>query len=108
LASPRRFGDASGTVRTKTDDYARKLYSDDHDYRVAERVSEVAGQRGVPNSQIALAWLLQKPEVTAPIIGASQPHHLTDAVASVKLKLSAEEIQSLEELYQPHRILGHS
>ena len=67
-----------------------------------DRVNELAGKRGVPPSQIALAWLLQKPVVTSPIVGATKPHHLEDAVAALALKLAAEEMQWLEEPYRPH------
>jgi aryl-alcohol dehydrogenase-like predicted oxidoreductase len=70
-------------------------------------VAAVAKQRGVPPAQIALAWLLHKPGVTAPIVGASKPHHLQDAVAAVNLKLSKEEIDQLESVYVPHPVLGH-
>jgi aryl-alcohol dehydrogenase-like predicted oxidoreductase len=69
-------------------------------------VSEVAEERGIPNAQIALAWLLSKPVVTAPIVGASKPHHLEDAVAALSVRLSDEEVRRLEEPYQPHPVLG--
>jgi 1-deoxyxylulose-5-phosphate synthase len=104
----RRREDSGETVRAKTDAYARELYYDEADFAVADRVSEVARQRGVPNAQVALAWLLQQPGVTAPIVGASQMAHLDDAVAAVGLKLDAGECRSLEEPYRPHRILGHT
>ena len=71
-------------------------------------MQQVAQARGVPTAQVALAWLLQKPGVTSPIIGASKPHHLEDAVAALALKLSAEEMAALEEPYVPHPLLGHS
>ena len=96
------------TSRAKTDDIAQKFYYQESDFAVVKRVSEAAGRRGVLNAQIALAWLLQKPEVTAPIIGASKAHHLDDAIASLKVKLDPEEIKALEEPYQPHAIVGHS
>jgi 1-deoxyxylulose-5-phosphate synthase len=95
------------TVRSKTDDYAKQMYYQDDDFAVAERLGEIAKARAVPNTQVALAWLLQKPGITAPIIGASKPHHLDDAVAAVSLKLSDDEVKRLEEPYKPHRILGH-
>jgi aryl-alcohol dehydrogenase-like predicted oxidoreductase len=76
------------------------------DRLVIERVAAVAKARGVPRAQVALAWVLQKPEVTAPIIGASKLHHLDDAVASLSLKLTAEEIATLEEPYTPHPLAG--
>jgi len=103
LAGNRR----SGTLRSKADDYAHKLYTRDADDRVVDCVEELAKQRGVPPAQIALAWLLHKPGVTAPIIGASKPHHLEDAVAALAIKLSAEEVDKLESVYVPHPVLGH-
>ncbi len=73
-----------------------------------ERVGEMASARGLPRAQIALAWLLGKPAVTAPIIGATKPHHLEDAIAALSIKLSPEEISRLEEPYVPHPVLGFS
>src|SRR4051812_33761911 len=107
LAGNRRRGDHGDTSRAKTDDFAHKLYYHDSDFAVVERVSHIAKLRGVSNAQVALAWLLQQPAVTAPIIGASKPQHLTDALAALELKLSAEECKALEEPYQPHPVLGH-
>ena len=71
-----------------------------------ERVAEIAARRGVPRAQVALAWLLHKPVVTAPIVGASKPQHLEDAVAAMSLTLSPEEIAALEEPYVPHALAG--
>lgn len=108
LAGGRSRGGQGDTVRAKTDDYAHKLYTHDGDLAVAERVAEVAKKRGAPNAQVALAWLLGKPGVTAPIVGASKPHHLGDAIAALSLKLDADEVKALEEPYRPHPILGHA
>jgi aryl-alcohol dehydrogenase (NADP+) len=107
LTGNRRKEDHGETSRAKTDDYAHKLYYRDDDFAVVDRVTAVARKRGVPNAQVALAWMLHKPGVTAPIIGASKPHHLTDALAALNLKLDSEEMKSLEEPYRPHPILGH-
>ncbi|MFN8468219.1 MAG: aldo/keto reductase [Caldilineaceae bacterium] len=98
------------TERIQTDEYGKFLYTqtEESDRRVVERVQQVAQARGVPTAQVALAWLLQKPGVTSPIIGASKPHHLEDAVAALDLKLSAEEMAALEEAYVPHPILGYT
>ena len=96
------------TTRAKSDEYAQKMYYQDADFAVADRLSEVANARGVSNMKIALAWVLSKNYVTAPIIGTSKPHHLNDAVAAIEIKLSKEEIERLEEPYTPHKILGHS
>ena len=103
-----RSKSASETARSKTDEYAHQMYYQDDDFAVVERVTEIAQRRGLPNMQIALAWILSKPGITAPIIGASKPHHLDDAIAALSVKLSGEEIKRLEEPYRPHRILGHS
>ena len=73
-----------------------------------DRITEVAKARGIPNAQVALAWMLSKPYITAPIIGASKPHHLEDAVAALSVKLTEEEIRRLEEPYRPHPVLGFS
>jgi aryl-alcohol dehydrogenase (NADP+) len=75
---------------------------------VVDRLSELARKRGVSNAQLALAWILNKPGVTAPIIGASKMQHLEDAVAALNIKLDDSEITALEEPYRPHRVLGHS
>jgi aryl-alcohol dehydrogenase-like predicted oxidoreductase len=92
--------------RSETDQIIKKLYikTAEADRRVVERVKEIAQKRGVPRAQVALAWVLQKPTVTAPIIGASKPHHLEDAIAALSLGLTAEEITALEEPYVPHPI----
>jgi 1-deoxyxylulose-5-phosphate synthase len=108
LAGNRKPKGEAATSRAKTDDFAHKLYYQDADFTVVDRVTEVAAKRGVPNAQVALAWVLQQPGVTAPIVGASKPHHLNDAIAAVGLKLEESELKSLEEPYRPHPILGHS
>jgi aryl-alcohol dehydrogenase-like predicted oxidoreductase len=71
-------------------------------------LGEIAQARGLPNVQVALAWLLSKPEITAPIIGVSKPRHLDDAIAALSVQLSEDEIKKLEEPYKPHPVLGHS
>jgi aryl-alcohol dehydrogenase (NADP+) len=109
LAGNRNKQNAGGeTLRAKTDDYAQKLYYQDDDFAVAERLAEVAKARGLSNTQVALAWMLAKPGITAPIIGASKMHHLNEAISSLDVTLSDEEIKKLEEPYKPHVILGHS
>jgi len=98
------------TNRSETDEFGKTLYTStvDSDRRIVERVAEVASQRGVLRAQVALAWLLSKPVVTAPIVGASKSAHLEDAVAAVSLKLSEEEVKALEEPYVPHPVVGFS
>jgi aryl-alcohol dehydrogenase-like predicted oxidoreductase len=95
------------TRRAETDDFGNKLYGRPEDFDVIERLAEVAGERGVPPAQVALAWLLHKPGVTAPIVGATKLGHLEDALAATELTLSDEEIGRLEEPYRPHPVLGH-
>jgi aryl-alcohol dehydrogenase-like predicted oxidoreductase len=96
------------TQRLEADAYGKKLYvaNEDCDRKIVERVGEIAEKRGVPRAQIALAWLLHKPVVTAPIVGASKPHHLEDAVAALSVTLTPEEIAALEAPYVPHPIVG--
>ena len=108
LAGNRRQGDHGDTSRAKTDDFAHKLYFQAGDFAVVDRVGEIAGRRGVPHAQVALAWLLHQPGVTAPIVGATKPQHISDAVAATTLELTTDELKSLAEPYQPHPILGHS
>ncbi|MBD2615245.1 aldo/keto reductase [Nostoc linckia z18] len=107
LAGNRSKEDRGETVRAKTDEFAHKLYYQDSDFEIVHRVVELAQKRSVKPTQIALAWLLHQPGVTAPIIGASKIEHLKEAVEAVDLKLSDEERKYLEEPYTPHTILGH-
>jgi aryl-alcohol dehydrogenase-like predicted oxidoreductase len=108
LAGNRSRQDRGETVRAKTDEYAHGLYYRDSDFTVVDRITEIAKKRGVNNAQVALAWMLSKPEVSAPIIGASKMSHLEDALKALEIKLDREEIKALEEPYEPHPILGHS
>ena len=96
------------TVRAQEDEFAGRLYFRPEDFSVAERAWEVAKAHNVSGSQIALAWILSKPYITAPIIGASKLEHLDQSIAALEIKLAPEEIKHLEELYQPHPVLGHS
>jgi aryl-alcohol dehydrogenase-like predicted oxidoreductase len=95
------------TARSETDAFGQRLYNEG-DKVIVDRVAEVAAGRGVPRAQVALAWMLSKPVITAPIIGATKPHHIDDAVAAVDLDLDAAEIASLEEPYVPHPVAGFS
>jgi 1-deoxyxylulose-5-phosphate synthase len=97
------------TPRTQTDTYGNKLFADttEADRKVVERVAALAAERGVPRAQVALAWVLQKTVVTAPIIGASKPQHLDDALAALTLDLTDPEIAQLEAPYVPHAVAGH-
>jgi aryl-alcohol dehydrogenase-like predicted oxidoreductase len=91
------------TARSQSDNFGRTLYEDD-DRRIVDAVAKVAESRGVSRAQVALAWLLRQPAVTAPIVGATKPEHLTEAIAAVDLELSAEERAALEELYRPREV----
>ena len=96
------------TERAKTDTIAQGFYVADSDVTIADRVAELAKKRGVSAAQIALAWILHKPGVTAPIVGASKISQLDESIAALDITLDPSEIRSLEELYQPHPVLGHS
>ncbi len=98
------------THRLETDAFGKSMYSrtEEADHKVADRLGKVAENRGVPRAQMALAWLLDKPGITAPIVGATKPHHLQDAVDALSITLTPEEITSLEEQYIPHPVLGFS
>ncbi|WP_434154102.1 aldo/keto reductase [Pseudomonas sp. JZ134] len=98
----------TSSARVESDEFGKSLYANtaDADRRVVERVAEIANERGVPRAQVALAWVVQKPGISAPIIGASKPQHLEDAVAALSLNLTAEEIARLEEPYVPHGVVG--
>jgi aryl-alcohol dehydrogenase (NADP+) len=105
--SPRQgFVGQGETVRGKTDASAQRLYYRESDYQVVDRVIDLAKKRGISNAQIALAWMLHKPGITSPIIGATKPHHLEEAVKALEFRLTQEDIGYLEELYQPHQVLG--
>ncbi len=108
LARP--WDERASTERAGTDEFGKTLYArtEEADRAVVDVVGEVAAARGVPRAQVALAWLLQKPGVTSPIIGATRPQHLDDAVAALSLKLTPEEVARLEEPYVPHPVLGFS
>jgi len=108
LAGTRTRDGARLTTRAGGDPFTDYLYNQPTDFDVVERVAEIAAERGVPPAQIGLAWLLHKPGVTAPIVGATKEQHLKDALAAAQLKLSDEEIARLEQPYVPHPVLGHA
>jgi 1-deoxyxylulose-5-phosphate synthase len=107
LAGTRTREGERRTRRSETDPLQDQWYGRPEDFDVVDRVLELAGERGVPPARIALAWLLHKPGVTAPIVGATKLDHVDDALAAAELTLSADEIARLEEPYRPHRVLGH-
>jgi aryl-alcohol dehydrogenase (NADP+) len=96
------------TTRANSDDFAKTLYRRESDVDIVQRNAETAARLGAQPAQTALAWLLTKPGVVAPIVGASKLSHLEDAIAAVDLQLSADDVKQLEELYEPHPVAGHS
>lgn len=108
LAGGRKKDGYGETTRAKTDNLAQNYYYEDADFAVVDAVTAIANRRGVPNAQVALAWLLHKPGVVAPIVGASKMPQLEDAVKAVDLKLEEAEITTLEASYRPHAVLGHA
>lgn len=108
LAGNRTSDKGGETTRSKSDEFAHMMYYQEGDFQIVDRVVEVAEKHDVRPAQIALAWILQKPGVVSPIIGASKMGHLEEAVAALEIELSEEEVAYLEELYTPHPILGHS
>jgi len=108
FAGDRKRGGGGETTRSKTDPFANNLYFRDEDFVVADRAAEMAGERGVTASQIALAWVLSKPFVHSPIIGATKMDHLDQAIAALDIKLSDDDTKRLEEPYKPHPVLGHT
>jgi 1-deoxyxylulose-5-phosphate synthase len=108
LAGNRKRGGGGETTRSNSDPFGDSMYFRDEDFTVAECAAEVAKERGVTSSQIALAWILSKPYVSSPIIGATKMDHLDQSIAALELQLTEEDIKKLEESYRPHPILGHS
>jgi aryl-alcohol dehydrogenase (NADP+) len=108
FAKNRARGGGGETARAKSDPFANGLYFRDEDFVVADIVNQMADARGVTGSQLALAWLLNKPHVTAPIIGTTRMEQFDQAIAALDIKLSDDEVKQLEEPYKPHPILGHS
>lgn len=107
LAGNRTREKGGETARSKSDEFAHNMYYQETDFDIVDRVVAMANEKGVTPAQIALAWLLHKPGVSAPIIGATKMHHLEQAVEAVAIELNESEMTHLEELYQPHPILGH-
>ncbi|WP_025227878.1 aldo/keto reductase [Fimbriimonas ginsengisoli] len=97
----------ASTVRAETDAFSKVLYTSEVDAEIANKVCDIAESRGIPPAQVALAWVLSKPVVTAPIVGASKTRHLDDALAALAVKLTDDEIRSLEEPYVPHLVKDH-
>ena len=107
LAGNRTRAKSGDTARSKSDDFAHRMYYADSDFAIVARVEALAERLGRKPVQVALAWMLAKPHITSPIIGASKMPHLEELVAALEIKLTPEDIAALEELYEPHTILGH-
>ena len=108
FAGDRKRGGGGETTRAQSDPFANDLYFRESDFAIADIVAEVAQEHNVTGSQVALAWLLNKPHIAAPIIGSSKIEHLDQAIAAAEIKLTEDEVKRLETSYQPHPILGHS
>ena len=108
LAGNRSAAKQDETTRSRSDDFAHSLYYRDSDFHVVDAVTGVAAERGVKPAQVALAWMLGKPWISAPIIGASKPYQLEEAIDALDIKLSDAEVSALEAAYEPHPVLGHS
>jgi aryl-alcohol dehydrogenase (NADP+) len=108
LAGGRGAPGEGNTERARTDEFSPRLYYRAADHKVVDAVTEVARNRGVPNMQVALSWVLRNPAVTSPIIGASKPHHLDDALAGAALKLTDDEVKAIETPYEAKPVLDHA
>ncbi len=108
LAGNRTQDKGGETTRSRSDNFAHSMYYKDSDFAIVDRVTALAGRLGCKPAQVALAWMLHKPYITSPIIGASKPPHLDDLVGALAIQLTPEDIAALEEPYEPHPILGHS
>jgi aryl-alcohol dehydrogenase (NADP+) len=108
LAGGRPAPGQGDTERARTDELSNRMYYRQPDFEIVDAVSEIAKAHAVPNMQVALAWVLHHPAVTSPIIGATKPHHLDDAIAALKVSLSADELDRLRKLYKPKPVIDHS
>ena len=108
LAGNRDKGGSGPTTRAKSDEFAKGMYFRENDFAVLDVVESIAKERGITPSQVACAWILQAPGVSAPIIGATKINHLKEAISAVDVKLSADEVKALQKPYRPHPILGHT
>ncbi|HEY1447361.1 MAG TPA: aldo/keto reductase [Caulobacteraceae bacterium] len=108
LAGGRAAPGEGNTERARTDEFSPRLYYREPDHVVVEALTEVAKARGVPNMQVALAWVLRNPAITSPIVGASKAHHLADAVGALEIRLADDEVKALEKPYKPKPVLDHA
>lgn len=108
IAGNRNREKSGETVRAQSDDLSRSYFFTEQDFTLVDRITEVAERLGTSNARLAMAWVLQQPGITAPIIGATKPHHISDAVAALDLKLDEADLKSLTDLYRPRPIMAHS
>ena len=108
LAGGRAEPKEGNTERARTDEFSPRLYYREADFKVVDAVTEIAKARGLSNMQVALAWVLKNPAITAPIVGASKLNHLDDAVSALEVKLTDDEVKALEANYQPKPVLDHA
>jgi aryl-alcohol dehydrogenase (NADP+) len=106
VTGERRKEDFGDTVRAKTDDYMKKLYYKPSDFKIVERITEVSRKLGLPNVQVALAWVLHQPGITAPIVGVTKLEHLDELAGALEVKLDAASLNALSEVYEPHEVIA--
>jgi aryl-alcohol dehydrogenase-like predicted oxidoreductase len=107
LAGGRTAPGQGETERGRTDELSSRMYYRQPDFEIVDAVTDIAKAHGVPNMQIALAWVLRHPAVTSPIVGATKPHHLDDAIAALSVKLTDEDVERLHKLYKPKPVIDH-
>lgn len=107
LAGTRTREKTGETLRSRSDEFAHRMYYSDDDFKVLERVKELAAQKGCSPAQVALSWMLHKPGITSPIIGATRLAQLEEAIAALEIALETGQVSFLEEAYRPHPVLGH-
>ena len=108
IAGNRNRENSGDTLRAQSDDLSRSYFFTEQDFALVDRITEVAERLGTSNARLAMAWVLQQPGITSPIIGATKPHHISDAVAALELKLDESDLQSLTDPYKPRPIMAHS
>jgi aryl-alcohol dehydrogenase (NADP+) len=108
IAGNRNREKSGDTLRAQSDDLSRSYFFTEQDFALVDRITEVAERLGTSNARLAMAWVLQQPGITSPIIGATKPHHISDAVAALELKLDESDLQSLTDPYKPRPIMAHS
>jgi 1-deoxyxylulose-5-phosphate synthase len=108
VAGNRKREGGGETVRSQTDPFGKSDFYTPQDFDIVDRITEVARERGVSNAQVAMAWVLQQPGITSPILGANKTKYIDEAIAALSTRLTADEIRRLEEPYHPRKVLGYS